>query len=497
VTAVADLVEVSPELSVAIQRLLGGYALVEDLESAEQLVDSHPDLIAVTRSGDVLGAAVASGGSVSGPSLLEVQAAADEAREQLAAASAAADRARFELVRAEDERDEARARVDVALAQLHESDAAMAAVAERLAQLGALARSAREECTRLTRAQEQAQAGRDRDATLCLELEQRLAAVDAGEVVEEPDTARLQRLAEVASAARSAETDARLALRTAEERARAWLDAPTSSPAPPGRHERSATAPYAGTSRCSGMSSWPKPWWRPASRSAAPHRLLAAGPQCPHLRRVGARRGDCDVHALRERSRDLASQLHELTDSVHRDEVARAEQRLRIEALEERVGVELGLDPEALVAEYGPQQPVPVLTEHAEDNGSSDASRFVPYDRAEQVARMRKADRALAELGRVNPLALEEFSALEERHAFLTEQMEDLARPVVTCSTSSATSTRASRRSSPRRTPTSSASSATCSAGCSPAAQGGWCSPSRTTCWPVASRSRPARPARR
>jgi chromosome segregation protein len=109
VTAVADLVEVSPELSVAIQRLLGGYALVEDLESAEQLVDSHPDLIAVTRAGDVLGAAVASGGSASGPSLLEVQAAADEAREQLAAASAAADRARFELVRAEAERDEARA----------------------------------------------------------------------------------------------------------------------------------------------------------------------------------------------------------------------------------------------------------------------------------------------------------------------------------------------------------------------------------------------------
>jgi len=135
-----------------------------------------------------------------------------------------------------------------------------------------------------------------------------------------------------------------------------------------------------------------------------------------------------DVHALRERSRDLASQLHELTDSVHRDEVARAEQRLRIEALEERVGVELGLDPEALVAEYGPQQPVPVLTALGGDNGDSDASRFVPYDRAEQVARMRKADRALAELGRVNPLALEEFSALEERHAFLTEQMEDLRK---------------------------------------------------------------------
>src|SRR3546814_6810426 len=31
-------------------------------------------------------------------------------------------------------------------------------------------------------------------------------------------------------------------------------------------------------------------------------------------------------------------------------------------------------------------------------------------------------------LGRVNPLALEEFSAMEERHKFLTEQLEDLKK---------------------------------------------------------------------
>jgi chromosome segregation protein len=135
-----------------------------------------------------------------------------------------------------------------------------------------------------------------------------------------------------------------------------------------------------------------------------------------------------ELQSLRQRSRDLATQLHELTDSVHRDEVARAEQRLRIEALEERVGVELGLDADALVAEYGPQQPVPVLIEHADPSGDPDAGSAVPYVRSEQLARMRKADRALAELGRVNPLALEEFSALEERHAFLTEQMEDLRK---------------------------------------------------------------------
>jgi chromosome segregation protein len=43
-----------------------------------------------------------------------------------------------------------------------------------------------------------------------------------------------------------------------------------------------------------------------------------------------------------------------------------------------------------------------------------------------QEKRLRKAERALSALGRVNPLALEEYAALEERHKFLTEQLEDL-----------------------------------------------------------------------
>jgi chromosome segregation protein len=49
-----------------------------------------------------------------------------------------------------------------------------------------------------------------------------------------------------------------------------------------------------------------------------------------------------------------------------------------------------------------------------------------PYVREQQEKRLRSAERALALLGKVNPLALEEFTALEERHAFLTEQVEDL-----------------------------------------------------------------------
>ena len=129
--------------------------------------------------------------------------------------------------------------------------------------------------------------------------------------------------------------------------------------------------------------------------------------------------------AVRGRLRELGADLERLTDSVHRDEVARAEQRLRIEALQEKALEDLGVEPEALVEEYGPHQLVPP-SPPAPDEEREVEPDPTPYVRAEQEKRLRGAERALALLGRVNPLALEEFAALEERHQFLAEQLEDL-----------------------------------------------------------------------
>ena len=149
---------------------------------------------------------------------------------------------------------------------------------------------------------------------------------------------------------------------------------------------------------------------------------------------------------MRTRLRGLESQLADLTDSVHRDELLKAEHRMRMEQLAERALDELGLDLEALVSEYGPDQLIPPinapgdasdLAESTEDpagdetrEGSegAESAESIPYVRAEQEKRLRSAERALAQLGRINPLALEEFSALEERHKFLTEQLEDLKK---------------------------------------------------------------------
>jgi chromosome segregation protein len=153
-----------------------------------------------------------------------------------------------------------------------------------------------------------------------------------------------------------------------------------------------------------------------------------------------------ELQVLRTRIRQLGGELEQLTDTVHRDEMARAEQRMRIEQLEQRALEEHGIDVASLVAEYGPDQPVPVTPEPAPDATGAEGPRRVPvpggpgaeapgtgdpppprpYDRAEQEKRLKTAERALALLGKVNPLALEEYSALEERHKFLTEQLEDL-----------------------------------------------------------------------
>ncbi|MDO5052256.1 MAG: AAA family ATPase, partial [Pseudoclavibacter sp.] len=66
--------------------------------------------------------------------------------------------------------------------------------------------------------------------------------------------------------------------------------------------------------------------------------------------------------------------------------------------------------------------------EQAEASGAADAPTGAPYVRAEQERRLAAAERQLNRLGRINPLALEEFAALEQRHAYLSEQLEDLQR---------------------------------------------------------------------
>lgn len=421
-----DVVDCPDDLRPALSRLLFKVAVVDDLASARNLVADAPDVTAVTLDGDLIGAHFAAGGSSSQPSLIEVQAAVDEATESLGRAHHELERLTFSLVTLESEREDAARRVDVALAKLHESDAALAAVAEELGQYGSQARSAKAEAARLEQAIATAQEAHASHRAGLAELEARLAQAEVAEDGDEPDTDERERLAEAARTARAREMDARLALRTAEERARA-LHGRADNLRNAARAEREARA--RAIARREQLLREGRVATAVAHGVDAVLDRLEESVELAAAQRTGVERGrvgrEQQLVATREKLRSLGITLDELVNSVHRDEMARTEQRMRIEQLEERALEELGLDAEALVAEYGPDQLIPFTGEVAEGEDTPEPAAF---DREEQQKRLRSAERALAQLGRINPLALEEFSALEERHKFLTEQLEDLKR---------------------------------------------------------------------
>lgn len=432
-----DVVDGPGSLDAALRRLLFKVAVVDDLEAAKALLAQAPDVTAVTREGDLLGAHFASGGSSDAPSLIEVQAAIDEAGAESETLSHDLERLRFERETVDQQVESSQQRVDTALARLHESDAEMAAVAEKLGHLGSTARAARSEADRLTSSIEEAREAHARDLEGLAGLEERLQQAEQAPE-EEPDTTELEQLAEAASASRRAETEARLALRTNEERAKA-LEGQATALRESARSEREARI-KARERRARQLREAEAARAVVAVTDVVLERLDTSIGRASALRTEIEQSRSGREESLREvraSLRGLTEELENLTSSVHRDEMARAEQRLRLESLESRAIDELGIEADVLVAEYGPDVLVPPpAPEVAEDDDAAastqddqvDEPQPTPYVRAEQQKRLKAAERGLAMLGKVNPLALEEFSALEERHQFLSEQLDDLKK---------------------------------------------------------------------
>ncbi|GAA1977324.1 chromosome segregation protein SMC [Catenulispora subtropica] len=422
---VIDLIQVQEELRPAFTRLLNRMAVVEDLSEAAELIGRVPGVRAVTRDGDLLGRDSARGGSSSAPTLLEVQAAVDEAAEKLYEAGARAERLRTELEFATAERQAAKARVDTLMAQRREADSQKAGVAQQLGRLGGQARAALGEVERLVGAIEKAEEARERDLAQLEELEGQLleaqeTAAAAAELGDALSTERRDTFAAEATAARTAEMEARLAVRTAEERARA-LAGRADQLDRAAQQEREARE--RAIERAERLAEEAEVARAVAHGFEQVVRHLEQSLALAQRQRETAEQArvehDAAVQVVRVRVRELAGALEKLTDSVHRDEVQRAERRMRIEQMEEKALAEHGVEAELLIAEYGPEVPIPPTVE---------GDIPVPYDRSEQERRLKKAEKDYAALGKVNPLALEEFAALEERHQFLSEQLEDLKK---------------------------------------------------------------------
>jgi chromosome segregation protein len=433
----ADLVTASGTTAAAVRTLLAATAVVDDHDTAADLVAGRPDLTAVTLAGDVFTAWTVTGGSAKAPSLLEVQAAVDDAASRLRAVTAGLEQGRFALAAAEARRAEAQERADAALERLHESDARLAAVAERLGHLNSVLRSAVGESERLAASLARAEANIVAEQEALTAVAARLAAAQDAPAEEEPSTEQRDALALAASQARSAEMEARLSLRSREEQLTAISNRAASleRAAASERRAREQAAERARRRRIQAK--------RAAAVSAAAEQLIRfsdvsvelAGRERDLAEQVREQR-DRELASIRTANDALARELAELTDSVHRDELARAQQRLRIEALETKSVEELGLTADQLVADYGPDQPVPLPAAASTDKWAAlrapvdtegqPVVEGVPFVREDQEKRLRMAERDLSSLGKVNPLALEEFAALEERHQFLSTQLEDL-----------------------------------------------------------------------
>ncbi|MFG2345737.1 AAA family ATPase [Streptomyces phaeochromogenes] len=432
-TFAADLVRGPSDLMPAVRRLLRGIVVVGTLEDAEDLVYSRPELTAVTAEGDLLGAHFAQGGSAGAPSLLEVQASVDEAAAELEELGVLCEELTEEQHRAAELRRERTALVEELGERRRAGEREKSQVAQQLGRLAGQARGAAGEAERSTAAAARAQEALERAVQEAEELAERLAVAEEMPFEEEPDTSVRDRLAADGANARQTEMEARLQTRTHEERVKGLAGRADSL-------DRAARAEREARARAEQRKARLRHEAAVAGAVASGARQLLAHVEVSLARadeertaaeRVKARR-EQDLVVARNEGRDLKSELDKLTDSVHRGEVLGAEKRMRIEQLEAKALEELGVEPAGLIADFGPDQLVPpsLPAEGEELPEDPEHPRNQPrrFHRAEQEKRLKSAERAYQQLGKVNPLALEEFSALEERHKFLSEQLEDLKK---------------------------------------------------------------------
>jgi len=432
-TWAVHLVEAPSRLQGAITAMLCGVAVVPDLSAALDLVAARPRLRAVTTDGDLVGAGWVSGGSDRKPSTLEISSEVEKARSELAGAEKQTRELSAALSGALTEQATRQDAAEQALAALNESDAAISAIYEQLGRLGQDARAADDEWQRLIHQRNELEAGRNRTVEELAELEQRLHNAQQEPTFEAEPVDRQASMA-AAEQARAFEVEARLAVRTAEERANAVRGRADSL-------RRAAAAERDARLRAK------------RAREAREHAAAVAAAVAESGRLVALRlsaavavasRARDEVAAerqhragaltkAREEVNELNAKITAITDALHRDEVAKAQAALRIEQLEEHVLEQFGLATADLIAEYGPDVPLPPSElemaeyEQARERGEQvTAPAPMPYDRPTQERRAKKAELELNELGRVNPLALEEFAALEERYNFLSTQLEDV-----------------------------------------------------------------------
>lgn len=424
-----DLVSLVSKISSAtlgpvLPNLLDGYIAADSLNHAERIISANPGLIAVTRDGDMIGRGRARGGSAQATSLIEISALIEKSEIDLTKVSHECDRLSFEISSQENSLRQVQLDYDAALSKLNESDARMAGLAEQMAAAGQGVKSGVAEIERLESSIAEVLNSLKSDEA---ELATASSALNSGSEPVEPDTTQLENLRASISTARAVEVEARLGLRTIEERVGA-ISQRSSELEQAAIAERESAARQISRREARARGAITAQAVADAAYEALiqiENSITRAGHERSRLEQSRTSR-DGEILDIRAQVRDLASELDQLTSSVHRDEIARAEQKLRIEQLEIKAMEEFGVDSETLIAEFGPDREVPTFTET--ESGELTQGEYIPFVREQQEKRLAGAEKSLALLGKINPLALEEYSSLEERLKYLAEQLEDLKK---------------------------------------------------------------------
>ena len=398
------------------------------LEAAADVLDMPGVRAVVTSGGDVLRSWSVEGGRQAS-SVLSVRADYEEACAQAEAAQARMAEVSEQLSEANAHLDRCIREANDALKALREEDAQRAKEAQELARAQSAAQAARAEAERAhdvaRRADEQVTWAREQDVAARARLDG-ADTVGPSESLEDAQ-ARADAASRAAREAREAENEARLSLRALEEqsrraasRARSLRQAAAAEREERARYARREAARKTELATASDVEA--------AARVALEAAERALAQAAAERDRLSERRSQVsqEVSDARRALDRLSAKLSEATASAHQGQIAAEQTRLRVEDLQRRALEELSLEPEQLLAEFGPDTLVPMLPLDPDQVEKAAAAEPSAYVRAEQERALAKAQKDLEKLGRVNPLALEEHEALASRHRFLVDQVQDL-----------------------------------------------------------------------
>lgn len=468
VTALATLVGPNPDapdpaqasdVADTVRVLLSDVAAVDDVAQAQRVTSGTTGFTrAVTRDGEVVVAGVAAiGGSSLSQSDLSLASRRDKALHEVAELKAELADLDAQVAQARDVRDQARLAVDDAAQRrtelrlrIQQAEKALRGAVDRVASLSRQVTAMDE---RIAKTREDAQSHR-----LKLDdLHRALASVQTstGDHADFDDlTDRERELEQNLNEAREQEVSARIAWTEANRKAESLTRQAGLL------HDNAREAAERRT-RLEALNERRRRQMARIERIASDADAVA-GLVAASIRNVVARREelqaavsshDEELKTLRAQRNEIEPRVAGLQRREHELDVDRERLAAAYGQLTQKVADAVGMGLDELVAQYGPDQPVPVLDDDGrpvplddgDDAARSDESgdtgadgpadgdaaapvayRTVPYVRAEQVKRLEKAKRDLAALGKVNPLAAEEYEALEARNRYLNDQRNDV-----------------------------------------------------------------------